>query len=58
MTDPSDYARDPDFEGRKDSFGEPANFTIRTLCLQCLHERHWRCEVVGCQCPECEEAVE
>ena len=55
---PDDYARDPDFEGRKDSFGEPTSFTIRTLCLECLHGHHERCAGNGCECPECEEVGE
>ena len=55
---PNDYARDSNFEERKDWFGEPTNFTIRTLCLECVHDRHDRCEGNGCECPECGEVEE
>ena len=55
MTDANDYARDPDFDGWKDSFGEPTRFYTQNLCLECLHDRHWRCELGGCECGEGEE---
>ncbi|MCJ2530705.1 MAG: hypothetical protein LN413_00085 [Candidatus Thermoplasmatota archaeon] len=58
MTDGNDYTRDPDFEGRPDSFGEPTSSTTRTLCLECLHDHHSRCWAGACACPEGEEAVE
>ncbi len=52
MIDEYDYTRGP--EGTEDGhFGEPAHFTLRTLCLECLHDRHWRREVERCECLNC-----
>ena len=31
---------------------------VKVLCLECLHDRHWRCEIVGCECLKCLEDVE
>ncbi len=54
MTDGNDNAWDADGIGHGD-FSEPTQFSPQILCLECLHDRHGRCELGGCECGEGEE---
>ncbi len=58
MFDANDYAGDPTdpLEGEV-PFSDPADDT-RTLCPECVHDRHERCEGNGCECQECAEEGE
>ena len=44
-----------DWRRASEMFGKSSRKIRELLCLECLHDRHWRCEVVRCECGECEE---